>query len=218
MPTEAAAGSPSSTGTCSTRWRVRTWSRRSWFFPGPQELRTGPIPEKVRQLPPRAGKAGVRGAFAARSARDLGPFDVVFCGHLFAAPLAATVARLAGAQYWQQLHGIEAWSCPGRIVRRAVEGATLVTAVSRHTRRLFLSWARNAPESVKVLPNTVDERFHPGPKPAGLLSRYGLTGKDRVADGVAAGCGRAVQGARSGDPGVGPVASGAPGSGVRHRG
>ena len=137
---------------------------------------TGPIPEKVRQLPPRAGKAGYV-VHALRAARALGPFDVVFCGHLFAAPLAAAVARFAGAQYWQQLHGIEAWSCPGRIVQRAVEGASLVTAVSRHTRRLFLSWARNAPESVKVLPNTVDERFHPGPKPAGLLARHGLTGK-----------------------------------------
>ena len=137
---------------------------------------TGPMPKKVRQLPPRAGK-GWYAAHALRVARALGPFEVVFCGHLFAAPLAAAVARLAGAQYWQQLHGIEAWSCPGRLVQRAVEGATLVTAVSRHTRRLFLSWARNAPEKVKVLPNTVDERFCPGPKRAGLLSRYGLTGK-----------------------------------------
>ena len=136
----------------------------------------GLIPDKVHQLPPRAGKAGYV-VHALRAARSLGPFDVVFCGHLFAAPLAAAVARLAGAQYWQQLHGIEAWSCPGSLVQRAVEGATLVTAVSRHTRRLFLSWARNVPETVKVLPNTVDERFHPGPKPTGLLSRYGLMGK-----------------------------------------
>ena len=140
---------------------------------------TGPIPEKVRQLPPRAGKAG-HAVQALRAARGLGPFDVVFCGHLFAAPLAAAVARLAGAQYWQQLHGIEAWSCPGRIVRRAVEGATLVTAVSRHTRRLFLSWARNAPETVKVLPNTVDERFHPGPKPGRATVALRADWKDRV--------------------------------------
>jgi phosphatidylinositol alpha-1,6-mannosyltransferase len=139
--------------------------------PGP-----GPLPEKVRQLPPRAGKAG-HAVQAFRAARSLGPFDVVFCGHLFAAPLAAAAARSTGAQYWQQLHGIEAWTCPGPMVQRAVEGATLVTAVSRHTRRLFLSWARNAPETVKVLPNTADERFRPGPKPARLLSRYGLTGK-----------------------------------------
>ena len=145
-------------------------------FPRAAGAGTGPIPVKVRQLPPRAGKAGY--VFQAlRAARGLGPFDIVFCGHLFAAPLAAAVARLAGAQYWQQLHGIEAWSCPGSLIQRAVEGATLVTAVSRHTRRLFLSWARNAPETVKVLPNTVDERFHPGPKPEALLSRFGLTGK-----------------------------------------
>ena len=136
----------------------------------------GPIPAKVCHLPPRAGKARYA-VHALRVARALGPFDVVFCGHLFAAPLAAAVVRLSGARYWQQLHGVEAWSCPGRLVQRAVEGATLVTAVSRHTRSLFLSWARNGPETVKVLPNTVEERFHPGPKPVGLLSRFGLVGK-----------------------------------------
>ena len=145
-------------------------------LPRAEGAATGPIPEKVRQLPPRTGKAGYV-AHALRAARGIGPFDVVFCGHLFAAPLAAAVARLAAAQYWQQLHGIEGWSCPGRVVQRAVEGATLVTAVSRYTRRLFLAWARNAPETVKVLPNTVDKRFHSGPKLATLLSRYELTGK-----------------------------------------
>ncbi len=52
----------------------------------------------------------------------------------------------------------------------------LVTAVSRHTRRLFRSGSRNAPEAVKVLPNTVGEHLQPTPEPAGLVARYGPSG------------------------------------------
>ena len=103
-----------------------------------------------------------------------GPFDVIFCGHLYSVPLAAALARLTRALLWVQLHGIEAWPRPGALVRRAAEHAGLVTAVSRHTRRRFLAWARVAPERVKVLPDTVDGRFQPGPKPADLLRRHRL--------------------------------------------
>ena len=137
---------------------------------------TGLVPEKVRQLPPRAGKAGYV-VHALRAARGLGPFDVVFCGHLFAAPLAAAVARLAGAQYWQQLHGIEAWSCPGSLVQRAVEGSNPRHRGEPPHQAPLPLLGPERPRQVKVLPNTVDERFHPGPKPEALLSRAGLTGK-----------------------------------------
>jgi phosphatidylinositol alpha-1,6-mannosyltransferase len=75
---------------------------------------------------------------------------------------------------WLQLHGIEAWNSPGRMVRLAAERAHLVTAVSRYTRRRFLEWAINDPSTVKVLPNTFEPRFFPGPKPGRLIERLGL--------------------------------------------
>lgn len=134
------------------------------------------LPAKVRQLTPRAGKlawawAAVRAAWRGR------PFDVVFCGHLFSAPVAALAARIAGAPLWLQIHGIEAWCRPGPWSRAIAERAGLVTAVSRFSRHKLLTWAARAPESVKVLPNTVDERFYPGAASPCLLQTYGLDGK-----------------------------------------
>jgi len=134
-------------------------------------------PAKVRQL--RAYPGRIAFAFQAlRAMRQHGPFDVIFCGHLYMAPLAALISKLAGGTpVWLQIHGIEAWQRPGMLQRWAAVQARLVTAVSRHTRRLFLNWANCTPEMVKVLPNTVDERFTPGPKPETLLDRYKLRGK-----------------------------------------
>ena len=137
---------------------------------------TDDVPEKVLQQPAQPGRLAFTYQ-AIRTIRQHGPFDVIFCGHLYMAPLAALLSKLAGAPVWLQLHGIEAWHRPSFLQRWAAERAQLVTAVSRHTRRLFLNWANCAPETIKVLPNTVDERFSPGPKPDALLDRYQLRGK-----------------------------------------
>jgi phosphatidylinositol alpha-1,6-mannosyltransferase len=50
------------------------------------------LPPRVVELPAREGKASYVAA-ALRAMRDRGPFDVVFCGHLYAAPLAAALRR-----------------------------------------------------------------------------------------------------------------------------
>jgi phosphatidyl-myo-inositol dimannoside synthase len=130
-----------------------------------------PLPRKVRQLAARPSRLG----YALRAVRACrGQFDAIFCGHLYMVPLAVLLSRLTGAPVWLQIHGIEAWQRPSALLRWAAEQAALVTAVSRHTRRLFLGWAKCEPQWVKVLPNTVDECFKPGPKPAELLARYAL--------------------------------------------
>jgi phosphatidyl-myo-inositol dimannoside synthase len=133
------------------------------------------VPATIVVLRPRANEVAYTLAALGATLRR-GPFDAIFCGHLYSVPLAAALARLTRSLLWVQLHGIEAWPRPGALVRRSAEHAGLVTAVSRHTRRLFLGWARVAPERVKVLPDTVDGRFQPGPKPADLLRRHGLEG------------------------------------------
>jgi phosphatidylinositol alpha-1,6-mannosyltransferase len=133
------------------------------------------IPAKVRQLPARSGRLAFI-AEALSAIRKHGPFDVIFCGHLYMAPLAALLSKATRTPLWLQIHGIEAWQRPARLQRWAAERSHLVTSVSRHTRRLFLGWANCPPHAVKVLPNTVDERFSPGPKPDALLERYQLRG------------------------------------------
>jgi phosphatidylinositol alpha-1,6-mannosyltransferase len=105
------------------------------------------------------------------------PVQVVFCGHLYMAPLAAGIAKLLGARLWVQVHGIEAWKELSDLHRRSAQGADLVTSVSRYTRRRLLEWTDIDPVRVKVLPNTFDQRFGPGPKPNYLLDRHCLGGK-----------------------------------------
>jgi len=114
---------------------------------------------------------------ALRAAQLYRPVNVVFCGHLFMAPLAAAIARIFGARLWIQVHGIEAWKELSGVHRRALASANLVTTVSRYTRHRLLAWAEIDPAQVKVVPNTFDPAFRPGPKPAYLLERHAAYGK-----------------------------------------
>ena len=102
------------------------------------------------------------------------PVDVVFCGHVFMAPFARLVARLTGARYWLQAHGTEVWTDRREMVRRAIEAADMVSTVSRATRRLLLDWVDLAPYRVRVLPNTVDDRFTPGAPSGAMRDRLQL--------------------------------------------
>ena len=94
------------------------------------------------------------------------------------APLAASICRVLNVPLWLQVHGIEVfWREPSALERRSVESATIVTSVSRYTRRRFLQWVGIDPARVKVLPNTVDPQYQPGPKPGYLLERHAAGGK-----------------------------------------
>jgi phosphatidyl-myo-inositol dimannoside synthase len=103
-----------------------------------------------------------------------GPFDIVFCGHAFMAPIAWAVARLTGAKYWLQAHGTDIWEKQTNLMRRAIEATDLVTTVSRGTRHVLLGWVDLPPDRVRVLPDTVQDKFVPGPVPAGLRERMAL--------------------------------------------
>ena len=104
------------------------------------------------------------------------PIDIVFCGHVFMAPLAWALARLFGARYWLQTHGVDIWTPQTGLKRAAVEATDLVTAVSRITRRRLLGWTDLDPYRVRVLPNTVRDVFAPGPASDAYRKRLGLRG------------------------------------------
>lgn len=135
----------------------------------------GSLPPKVRQLAPSAGRAKWSARALALAARQ--PYDVVLCGHLYAVPLAAALARLRHVPLWVQAHGIDAWQSPGPLHRRGLTAATLVTAVSRYTRARLLAWADVPAHRVRVLPNTVDAAYAPRRPRADLAARYGLAGR-----------------------------------------
>jgi phosphatidylinositol alpha-1,6-mannosyltransferase len=114
----------------------------------------------VIQAPPRAGRFvyAIVALFMAFRQQT----DVVFCGHLYMAPLAWLIARLKGAKLVVQMHGVEAWTRPLRWRCAATEAADLVLCPSRYTRARVVGSAAIAPERVIVLPNTVGEGFIPG--------------------------------------------------------
>jgi phosphatidyl-myo-inositol dimannoside synthase len=104
------------------------------------------------------------------------PVHIVYCGHLFMAPLAALIARLRHAILVVQTHGVEAWHRPSLFVRLAAEKADFILSVSRYTRSAVLGWAMIDPERVLVVPNTVQEIYGPGDGQS-LRQRLGLVGK-----------------------------------------
>jgi len=106
------------------------------------------------------------------------PIDFVFCGHLRMAPLAAVISRVLNAPLWLQIHGVDVWHDLSALQHRSVESATMVTSVSRHTKRRLLRWVGIDPARVKVLPNTVESQYQPGPKPGHLVERHAVGGKN----------------------------------------
>jgi phosphatidylinositol alpha-1,6-mannosyltransferase len=131
-------------------------------------------PTGINQDQPRYDR--IRYAAAALRAALTNRPDLIFCGHLYMAPLCAPIARLTRAKLVVQMHGIEAWPRPSRLQRAAVEAADLVLCVSRDTRARVLDWAAIAPERLVVLPNTVDAAFAPG-EGSVLRAAMGLLGK-----------------------------------------
>lgn len=132
------------------------------------------LPQGAVQMPPRHSKLRYAVSALAASLRDRP--DIVFCGHLHLAPLAAVIARVARAQLIVQAHGIEVWSAPSRLRRLAVEAADLVLSVSRHTRAAVIARFDIPPERILVVPNTVGALFTPGDGSA-LRTAWGLADK-----------------------------------------
>lgn len=133
------------------------------------------VPQHVRQLASPAGKLSY--VFSSlQIALKNAPFDIVFCGHIYMAPLAAVIAARLRSSLWIQVHGLDAWTELSAVYRRAAERASLITSVSRYTRQRLLEWLDFDPHHVKILSNTVDPRFSPGPRPDYLIDRHNVRG------------------------------------------
>jgi phosphatidylinositol alpha-1,6-mannosyltransferase len=131
------------------------------------------VPPRCTQDPPIDDR--MRWVASASAQAVCKSFDVIFCGHLFAAPLAAALANRR--KLWIQAHGIEAWPEPRSPMRYAVERADLVTAVSRYTRARLLRWIDIDPIRVRVLSNMFSPGFAARPRRIDLVARYGLQGR-----------------------------------------
>jgi phosphatidylinositol alpha-1,6-mannosyltransferase len=131
-------------------------------------------PSAIAQMAPRPRRLAYSATALLTALRR--PIEIVFCGHLYMAPLAWLIARLKRARLVVQIHGMEAWPRPPLAQRAAVEAADLVLCVSRHTRAAVAEWAAMPPERILVLPDTVGDRFTPGDG-SPLRARLGLDDK-----------------------------------------
>lgn len=122
------------------------------------------LPTGIAQRAPRLGKIGyaIEAFWVAWASRPA----VLFCGHLYMAPLCALIARATGAELVIQLHGIEIWTPPTQSQLRALEAASLVLCVSRYTRSQVLKHAYIPPHRVRVQANTYANDFTPGDRAA----------------------------------------------------
>jgi len=105
-------------------------------------------------------------------------FDAIVCGHLHLLPLAALAALRYEAPLTLIVHGIEAWQKPRVLgLQRSLPSVNAFVSVSRFTKQRFLQWAPLREKQGHIIPDCVDlSKFGPGPKPAYLLERYGVSG------------------------------------------
>lgn len=133
--------------------------------------------DPVRALPPKVSQLSAVGSRLGYSLKSLWAltqsWDVIFCNHVYMAPLSALIARLAGAKLVIQVHGIEVWGKVRGLRRAALEAADWIVSVSRDTRSRILGECDNAPETILVIPNTVSEAFEPTDHDAARI-KFGL--------------------------------------------
>jgi phosphatidyl-myo-inositol dimannoside synthase len=86
---------------------------------------------------------------------------MIFCGHLFHAPLAAILSKLSGALLVNQLHGTEVWGSLSSELVDALEKSDRILCVSEHTKSVLLSSLSFPEEKILVVPNRVRSSFSP---------------------------------------------------------
>ncbi len=141
------------------------------------------IPRDCGPLPPGLtyDGAAARGklAYVARAARTIlagETCELVIAAHLNLQPLAKCISLTTGAPSMLLLHGIEAWTPPSSVVRRAAaKRADWIVAVSQVTLDRFTAWAKIPRDRGSVLPCAVDlARFTPGKPSPAVLEKYGI--------------------------------------------
>src|SRR5207249_2791087 len=103
----------------------------------------------------------------------------VTCALIPLLPLAALAARRYRAPLTLIVHGIEAWR-PPRIsgLGKSLQSVDTFVSVSLLTKQRFLEWAPLREQQGHIIPDCVDlSQYGPGPKPARLIERYGLSGR-----------------------------------------
>jgi glycosyltransferase involved in cell wall biosynthesis len=107
--------------------------------------------------------------------------DLIVSTHVNFTPAAMSLKRLAGIPYAAVAHGVDVWGVRRRGLRRSLQRADRVLAVSRFTRGRMQRELELDSARVGVLPNAFEpETFVPSAKPRYLLKRFGLSADQPV--------------------------------------
>jgi len=118
--------------------------------------------------------AGLLGAAIARP-------DLILCGHVNFAPVAAAMQPLTGIPYWLFAYGTDVWNVSDSARRTALQRAGRILSIGGYTRDRLITEQNIPRDRISILPVTFNpERFQIAPKPAYLLDRYDLTPEQPV--------------------------------------
>lgn len=114
-------------------------------------------------------------AYSLAALREVSAYrpHIIYCGHLFMAPLGAMLARCCGARLCLHLHGLELYQRLPAGCQTALENAHLILCVSSDTRNRLMEIATVLPERAPVIFNTLSPAFHPGDR-AAARAKFGL--------------------------------------------
>jgi glycosyltransferase involved in cell wall biosynthesis len=107
--------------------------------------------------------------------------DLVIMMHLNFAPIALLLKQLIGTKYIAIAHGIEAWNIQNPILKKSLQAADLILAVSNFTRDRLCQELSLSPDKVGILHNTFDvNAWKIAPKPQYLLEKYGIRPEQKI--------------------------------------
>ncbi|MFO0211192.1 MAG: glycosyltransferase family 4 protein, partial [Pseudanabaena sp.] len=107
--------------------------------------------------------------------------DLIITTHLNFAPIAFILKKIIGTRYIVIAHGIEAWNIQNPLLKKSLQNADLILAVSNFTRDRICQQQVISPEKVGVLHNTFDAHaWEIRDKPTHLLQKYGLSPRQKI--------------------------------------
>lgn len=107
--------------------------------------------------------------------------SLIIMTHLNFAPIALILQKLIGTKYIAIAHGVEAWNIQKPLLKKSLQSADLILAVSSFTRDRLCQEQNLLADQVGVLHNTFDaQAWKIAPKPQYLLEKYGLSADQKI--------------------------------------
>ncbi len=107
--------------------------------------------------------------------------NLIIITHLNFAPIAFILKKIIGTKYIAIAHGVEAWDIQNPLLKKSLQTADLILAVSNFTRDRLCQQQELPPEKVGVLHNTFEANaWEIREKPTHLLQKYGLSAQQKI--------------------------------------